>query len=195
MFYVNIYAITLSFINVVLSVIDNVNISKQMGGVLEKECAKDAARKEEKETFGDVVMPYGRTVATTSNALMKEYVGMDMRRDPAVKGSFVDTGKKISFVENRNVNENKLSEEGVVSISNIKKRLFNESTNIKEEDEVSSKNEENKKKRNDKEMISPEKQNILTLTSYGENSNIYKSPEITKKKGKKIMINKFNIGD
>jgi hypothetical protein len=152
----------------------------------------------------DGVIPYSKVVVTTTNALMKEYVGMDMRREHVVTGtsskvSFADTSKKISFVENKNVNENKFNDEGVINVTKIKKKLFGDEPDIKEEDEMSSRyegknnnynNESNNKQKGENALISPEKQHILTLANTGNNSN--KTPVDIINKRKKD-VSKFQV--
>ena len=205
LFYIGIYAIVLSVMLVLLSIVDNINISKNDVSVFDKRSNVDTNMKEEidRKKDSDGVLPYSKVVVTTTNALMKEYVGMDMRREHVVTGtsskvSFADTSKKISFVENRNVNENKLNDEGVIK---IKKRLFEDGPDIKEEDEMSSRyegknnkiiynSESNNKQKGENVLISPEKQHILTLAGTGNNSN--KTPvEIINKRKKDVS--KFQV--
>ena len=173
LFYIGIYAIVLSVVLVLLSIVDNVNLSKYSESAFNKGGNVDGNMKEEidRKKDSDAVIPYSKVVVTTTNALMKEYVGMDMKREhvpvgSTAKSSFVDSSKKISFVENKNVNEHKLNEERVISEIKIKKRLFNDSPNIKEEDEISDEYESkqtNNKQNRECELISPEKHNILTI--------------------------------
>jgi hypothetical protein len=96
-------------------------------------------------------------------------------------------------------NENKFNDEGVINVTKIKKKLFEDEPDIKEEDEMSSRyegknnnynNESNNKQKGENALISPEKQHILTLANTGNNSN--KTPVDIINKRKKD-VSKFQV--